>query len=52
MRDINAIAILHGESLEVIWIWGPTNFAWEKPREHYKYPTLIELVKTRPLGID
>ena len=36
MRNINAIAILDGESSEVIWIWGSINLTYQH------HPTLLE----------
>jgi hypothetical protein len=29
MRNINAIAILDGDTSEVVWIWGPTNLTFQ-----------------------
>lgn len=36
MRNINAIAILEPSSAEVVWIWGPTNVAFQH------HPTMLE----------
>jgi hypothetical protein len=36
MRNINAIAILDGDSAEVVWIWGPTNLTFQH------HPTLLD----------
>jgi hypothetical protein len=36
MRNINAIAILDGNSAQVIWIWGPTNLTFQH------HPTLLD----------
>ena len=36
MRNINAIAILDGNTFEVLWIWGPTNLTFQH------HPTLLK----------
>jgi hypothetical protein len=36
IKNINTIAILDGESFEIVWIWGPTNLTFQH------HPTLLE----------
>jgi outer membrane protein assembly factor BamB len=36
MRNINAIAILDGETHEILWIWGPSNLTFQH------HPTLLD----------
>ena len=36
MRNINTIAILDGHTLEVLWVWGPTNLTYQH------HPTLLK----------
>ncbi len=36
MRNINTIAIIDGETLKIVWIWGPTNLSFQH------HPTLLE----------
>jgi hypothetical protein len=36
MKSLNAIAIIDGEALEIVWLWGPTNIALQH------HPRLLE----------
>lgn len=36
MRNVNAIAIIDGETEKVVWIWGPTNLTFQH------HPTLLD----------
>jgi hypothetical protein len=36
LRNINAIAILDGQTMEVVWIWGPSNLTFQH------HPTLLD----------
>lgn len=36
IKNINTIAILDGESFEIVWIWGPTNLTFQH------HPTVLE----------
>jgi len=36
LRNINAVVIIDGESLQILWLWGPSNLTYQH------HPTLLE----------